>query len=67
MGELSIYSVRLSKKPSKTVLALVSPGCTRAVTKMICRLFILTDDFVAVTEIFGTGKPEIVVHRSCLS
>lgn len=53
MGEMSMASVSLSKKPSKTVLALVSPGCTLAVTKITCRFYRLTAeaDLVAVIEI----------------
>lgn len=54
------------------MLAFVSPGCTLAVTNMIFRLPILSCsslwyDLLAVILIFGTGKPQIVVHNKLLS
>ena len=62
--EFSAVEARWSRKPSNTVLAFVSPGCTREVTKMILRLDTGIEDLVAVMDMEGTGRPEIVVHRS---
>ena len=65
-GEYSTCSTSEFRKPSKTVLALVSPGCTLAVTKITFLRNGLTwwvdSDLLAVIEIFGTGRPHIVVH-----
>lgn len=68
-GSLSGDSTNELRKPSKTELAFVSPGCTRDVTKIILRFegWIEVPDLetlLAVMVIFGTGKPQIVLQRS---
>ena len=56
--------------PSKTELAFVSPGCTRDVIKITYFFDCGIRDFlfvVALIDIEGTGKPDIVLHRSLRS
>ena len=53
------------------MLAFVSPGCTLAVTKIAFRLLYIINGTLfglkAVIEIFGTGKPQIVLQSKVRS